>query len=100
MLAGEQLPESGALAAVLKYCRHYRRGFLPAAGGIGEQNPYLMECIEAVDSACAEHERLEAASPRMGPGDSAARATARFDGPLPGRPGFRPGWRAHRKPIE
>lgn len=106
-LAGEELPPSEALAAVLRYHRHWRAGFLPAAGGIGDQNRFLMDCIEAADDAYREHERLEMddqwrwyLSARAGKGrERKGGVTARFDGAPPGRRGFRPGWRAHRRPA-
>jgi hypothetical protein len=100
LLAGEQPEPSRALTIVLRYHRHYRAGHLPARGGVADQNAFLMLCIEIAEAAVSEHEAEQVAAQRRkidrasGSGKRGEPLGA-FDGPLPGRRGFRPGWRAH-----
>jgi len=94
LLSEEVLPPGRALAIVLRYYRHYREGFLPRAGGVGEQPAFLLECLEACADAQAEHEALkrqeqETSSPGKGP---------RRVGRLSAEDAAKPDWHRRVKP--
>jgi hypothetical protein len=104
LLDGDEVEPSRALTTALRYHRHYRAGHLPARGGVADQNPYLMLCIEIVDTAMREHEAAQLEEQRRkidtaqgGKGGQRGQPLGHFDGPLPGRRGNRPNWRAHMK---
>ena len=101
------MPAGQAVAVATRCYRHYQAGFLPVAGGIADQPPLLIDCIEVIERAVTDHQQAEQAERESrqrerqpgtpGRGD---KALGRFDGPLSGRRGNRPNWRAELKPIE
>ena len=106
MLTGEEVAAGAAVVYAVRAHRHYVAGFLPSAGGIADQAPLLIDCIEVVAKAVSEHEATDAAQQEARMQERRQRGKAKsgqplgqFDGPLPGKRGNRPNWRAHLKPI-